>query len=187
MLEAADLWLLRSLYAGGSSGALRAAISALTFLGSGWMLLGLVPVLFLRRLRMQSVALLVTIGVTSLAVASVKALAGRVRPCNALDWVHPVASGLPTDCSFPSGHAAGSFAFAVFIFAANRRAGLALLGVATAIAVSRVALGVHYPTDVAAGALLGSMVAAIGARLNAFFSASATVRLANADSEPFRQ
>jgi undecaprenyl-diphosphatase len=133
---------------------------------------GLVPVLFLRRTRQPSAALLITIAVTSGVVALVKALAGRVRPCYAVDWVRPVSAALPSDPSFPSGHAAGSFALAVFVFILNRRAGMLLLGVAAAIALSRVALGVHYPSDVAAGAILGSTLAWIGTRVNARYGGS---------------
>jgi len=188
MIEALDLWLLRALYTGGSAGAWRDFIVAASFLGSGWMLFGLIPTMFLQSMRTQSAALLLVTAATSGVVASVKALAGRVRPCNALDWVHPVSLALPTDHSFPSGHAAGSFAFAVFILAKSRRAGIVLIGVATAIALSRVALGVHYPSDVVAGALLGSALAWIGARLNARYAGlPSAVGLTDADSEPVGQ
>ena len=187
MLDAADLWLLRTVYAGGSGHAWRDVIAVVTFLGSGWMLLGLVPILLLRRTRAQSAALLVTTAVTSAVVASVKVLAGRVRPCHALDWARAIAVAPPTDPSFPSGHAAGSFAFAVFIFASNRRVGGVLLGAATAVALSRVALGVHYPSDVVAGAFLGASLGWIGARIKERYAASTTVGLTDADSESVGQ
>lgn len=68
------------------------------------------------------------------------------------------------DPSFPSDHAAAAFAIAVAVFAFSRRAGGALLAVAVLIAVSRVALGVHYPVDVLAGAAVGAVSALLVVR-----------------------
>ena len=180
MLDAADLWLLRAIYAGESSPMWIDVVRLVTFLGSGWMMLGLVPLLLVTRMRGHTLTLLVTLGATSGIVASAKALAGRLRPCQAHEWLKALPIALPTDPSFPSGHAAGSFAFAAFVFAAHRRAGLVLGGVATLVALSRVALGVHYPSDVAAGALLGAAIGSIGSRLS-------PVRLTDADPEAVGQ
>ena len=190
-MEAADLWLLQRLYAGAFGRPWLDVISVVTFLGSGWMLFGLVPALFLRRIRARAVHLLVTLALTSLAVASIKALSGRVRPCHALAWARGLPIAPPTDFSFPSGHAAGSFALAVFVFAWSRRAGAWLVLLACAIALSRVALGVHYPTDVAAGAVLGSVFGFVGARVSGGCAAtsfsSAVTGLTDADSEAVGQ
>jgi membrane-associated phospholipid phosphatase len=82
----------------------------------------------------------------------VKAAFRRRRP--ALEEL-PALVATPTALSFPSAYASSSFA------AARAYGGLvpaALYAVATAMAVSRVYLGVHYPTDVAAGAVLGTIV-----------------------------
>ena len=181
MLDSADLSLMRALYAGGSSAIWIDVVRLFTFLGSGWMLLGLVPLLLTTRMRGQTLTLLVTLAATSGIVASVKALAGRVRPCHAHAWMQELPIALPTDPSFPSGHAAGSFAFAAFVFATHRGAGLALAGVAALIALSRVVLGVHYPSDVAAGAFLGAALGWMGARV------LPAVRLSDADSEAIGQ
>ena len=61
-----------------------------------------------------------------------------------------------TDASFPSDHAAAAFAIAAAVVALHRRTGIAFLGLATAITAVRVFEGLHYPTDVLAGAAIGT-------------------------------
>ncbi|MEA2219111.1 MAG: hypothetical protein QOJ35_1737 [Solirubrobacteraceae bacterium] len=74
----------------------------------------------------------------------------------------PALISTPTSLSFPSAHASSSFA-AARAYSALMPAG-PLYAVATAMALSRVYLGVHYPSDIAAGALLGTAVGAAGRR-----------------------
>ena len=63
----------------------------------------------------------------------------------------------PTDYSFPSGHTAASFAVGVLLFRKlPKRYGIPALVLAALIGFSRLYLGVHYPSDVLAGALLGT-------------------------------
>ena len=76
--------------------------------------------------------------------------------------VVPVArrlARLPVSPSFPSRHSVSAFAFATGASLEKPAAGIPLLGLAAAVAYSRVYVGVHYPSDVVAGALLGSAVA----------------------------
>ncbi len=63
---------------------------------------------------------------------------------------------LPHSHSFPSGHATTSFACATVLGALEPRLRVPALLLAAAIAFSRLYVGVHYPTDVAAGAVLGT-------------------------------
>jgi hypothetical protein len=74
----------------------------------------------------------------------------------------PALISTPTSLSFPSAHASSSFAAARAF--ARLMPAAPLYAIATAMALSRVYLGVHYPSDIAAGALLGTLVGGSGAR-----------------------
>jgi membrane-associated phospholipid phosphatase len=63
---------------------------------------------------------------------------------------------MPRSTSFPSGHSAAAFAFATGVGQVLPAAGFPLRALAALVAYSRVHTGVHYPSDVLAGALLGA-------------------------------
>jgi undecaprenyl-diphosphatase len=65
------------------------------------------------------------------------------------------------DSSFPSDHATAAFAIATALLLRHRKAGLAALALATLLALARVVVGTHYPSDVAAGAAIGVAAALI--------------------------
>jgi len=67
--------------------------------------------------------------------------------------------------SFPSGHTLHAVAFAWQACAAFPELGFVVVPLAMAIAASRVVLGLHYPTDVLVGALLGAISGSVGAAL----------------------
>jgi undecaprenyl-diphosphatase len=78
--------------------------------------------------------------------------------------VHLLSAPSP-DPSFPSDHAAAAFAIGFAVLAFSRRGGLMFLVAATLIGLSRVALGMHYPSDVLAGAVVGWVAALLVTRL----------------------
>ena len=88
-------------------------------------------------------------------------LADRARPFVADPHGVHLFSGHAADPGFPSDHATAAFAIATAILLRRRRAGIFALIAAALLSIGRVALGVHYPSDVLAGAVLGVAAALI--------------------------
>jgi undecaprenyl-diphosphatase len=169
-LDNLDVRALLAVY--GSHGAFGATMVAMTILGNGWCALALAPLVGRSSTRRFGCALGLAIAWQAVLVWAIKLAVGRVRPWIALGLPRPI--GGPLDPSFPSGHAAGSFCVATFLVLAlpaawperpwRRRALAALLfGVAGLIALSRVCLGAHYPSDVVGGACLGAFIGGLAA------------------------
>lgn len=108
------------------------------------------------RLCLVMALLLVGVGNNAL-IGWLKGILGRARPFETLEGVRLIA-GTAHGGSLPSGHTANWFAALAVIFWYYRRTAYALLPVAAAVGLSRVYLGVHYPSDVLAGALIGLTV-----------------------------
>lgn len=80
----------------------------------------------------------------------------RLRPCKSLDNIITPA-GCGGTFSFPSNHAFNNFAAATFFFLLYKNLKWILFTSAVLISVSRIYLGLHYPSDVFTGAMLGML------------------------------
>jgi undecaprenyl-diphosphatase len=121
--------------------------------GCLWFVVGVAGAIFDREHRKQWLAVAplgpLAIGLNFL----VKVVAKRPRP--ELEGLPPLG-GAPSSLSFPSAHATASFAAATAMSRIRPEMKVALFGAAALMAVSRPYLGMHYPSDIAAGAILGA-------------------------------
>ena len=118
----------------------------------------------------------VAVALADWSAMGIKALIDRPRP--PLRYPDPkTLVPVPHDASFPSGHAATSFAAATMLTFAFPRLAAPLFVLAAAVAFSRVYVGVHYPLDVIGGAALGALIAIALRRL-------ATARLRSRQTTP---
>lgn len=136
-------------------------ISALGDNGFLWIALGLLFLLLGVRKgiwRQRGLLLLLALGANAIVCnLLLKPLVNRTRPYDLLGYeilIPPVG-----DPSFPSGHTAASFAAAAALYAIDRRWGIAAYLFAVLMGFSRLYLGVHFPTDVLAGAVIGVLMA----------------------------
>jgi len=86
--------------------------------------------------------------------AVIKPLVGRERPCFVLEHVRLLIHQ-PHSRSFPSSHAANISAMATLFAVRYRKYAGLCVAIALLVSISRMSVGVHYPSDVAAGALAG--------------------------------
>jgi undecaprenyl-diphosphatase len=115
----------------------------------------------LRGWRRAALAAVLSAGV-ALAIAKVLSeIVDRARPFVVDPHGVHLFSGHAADPGFPSDHATGAFAVAMAIYLRNRLWGGLALVAAAVLAVGRVAIGVHFPSDVLAGAVLGCGVASV--------------------------
>jgi membrane-associated phospholipid phosphatase len=152
------------------------------FLSSPWMLIGTTAPLAVVLIRKKAIWAILSIALAMGAADAinariVKPMVARERPCRALTNLE-----LPDRCnvgqSFASGHASVAFAFAITAAPTIRYGWFIFPVLAFLVALSRVLLGVHYPTDITAGAVFGASVGTV------FLLARRAIEKARAPSPP---
>lgn len=137
-------------------------------LGDGifwYVVMAAMPVLY----GMQGVTYLIIMALTGLSCTVVyKALkhsTARLRPCDRAELWVTVA---PLDqFSFPSGHTLHAVCFTILAVAYAPLLGLVLIPFTVCVMLSRLVLGLHYPSDVLAGAVIGSVLASVALQITA--------------------
>ena len=152
--------------------ALMPALSVAGNLGAIWLvLLGAIAAFGKKTGRRIALAGFLALALGFASSEIIKEITTRPRPFAALPYVNLLV-GAPHSYAFPSGHTTSAFAAAGGAALAARRLlgrvpawGWGMLALAAAMAYSRLYVGVHWPTDVAAGAVLGLACGWAGVRL----------------------
>jgi undecaprenyl-diphosphatase len=139
---------------------LMSGVSRVMDLGEGWVVLALLVGLFAPATHGRiSIEVIPALWLAMLTINfPIKLLFQRPRPFVAYVKAR-VVGGKPSDSSFPSGHTAAAFAGASLFSIHFPALAPLFYGYAITVGFSRVYLGVHYPSDVGIGALLGTMLA----------------------------
>jgi undecaprenyl-diphosphatase len=142
------LWMNQVL----SNPVLDVILPLVSYLGSIWLW---IPMSFIVLYYSRPLGRRLVFGLISsnIVVYVLKAIVARPRPFDMLSGVHVLEN--ETFGSFPSGHAANAFLAAFLLAQAYPKYRWWFYGLAAVVAFSRVYMGVHYPLDVVAGALLG--------------------------------
>jgi undecaprenyl-diphosphatase len=147
--------------------ALMPVVTAVCDHGEIWILLAVALLLYPKTRRTGMVVAAALILDVICCNAILKPLIGRIRPCD----VNTAVSLLiphPTDASFPSGHAASSFAAVAALYACRSKWWRPAFVMALLLSFSRLYLYVHWPSDVLAGAVLGILLGFLAWRLTAY-------------------
>ncbi len=114
-----------------------------------------------RSLIVVLAAIITIVLADNIGLRILRPLFARARPCLIPESYAIPLLGRNTSYSMPSLHASGSFSFAALIWIYYRGYGWALAVIAALIGFSRVYGGIHWPTDILAGAILGCLTALI--------------------------
>lgn len=157
-LGAADQALLRALRTRAHGPLTESAMRGLGLAGeygAVWVAIGAAGAATDRRRRGRWLAGALVAPAAILANYAVKRGVGRERP---VITEHPPLARAPSKLSFPSAHATSSVAAATALGRVEPRVRVPLYSLAAAICVGRPYLGMHYPSDVLAGAALGLLL-----------------------------
>ena len=143
----------------------------ITFLGDGgwfWIVLGVVLLIPKKTRKSGFTALLALIIGSVITNLVLKTAVARIRPYDAVEGLVPLVKKL-RDYSFPSGHTCASFSCAVVYYKMYPDIkGKGAMVLAVLIALSRLYVGVHYPTDVLGGAIVGWLSAILALKISVF-------------------
>lgn len=133
-----------------------------TYLAYLLIALFLALVFFSRYAKREKWELLLVAGASAViarfgAVELIRLFYHHPRPFAGLPGVHALFTD--NSWSFPSGHATFFFALATAVYLYNRKWGIAFFVAAALVTAGRIAAGVHYPSDILGGALIGIVVA----------------------------
>lgn len=126
--------------------------------GSIWIILSVI-LLIPKKTRQLGIMALIALG-GSFIIDNIilKNLIARTRPYDVVSRVQLLIER-QSDFSFPSGHTGSSFAAAIVLYKElPKKYGVSALVLAALIGLSRIYLGVHYPSDVMCGALFGTII-----------------------------
>jgi undecaprenyl-diphosphatase len=150
-----------------SSPAVRDLFAAVSRLGDGvfwYALIILLPIVYGEAALFPAIRMAV-VGFVGVGLYKVlKSRLVRERPYIALAGIVPGTKALDR-YSFPSGHTLHAVSFTILAVASFPILGWLLVPFAALVAASRVVLGLHYPSDVAAGALIGAGLALLSMQI----------------------
>lgn len=152
---------------------LTAFFTTITHLGDGgvlWIILT-VALLIPKKTRKVGITMAIALALTFLTVNLIlKPVIARTRPYEVVEGLRMLVNPAH-DYSFPSGHSSSSMAAAVAMLGALphkwKPVGWCAVILAVLICISRLYIGIHYPTDVLCGAAIGLMAACIGVKYSA--------------------
>lgn len=105
-----------------------------------------------------------------------KNVIARTRPYEVIDGLQ-ILIQKQKDYSFPSGHTGSSFAAAIIFFQTlPKKYGISAIVLASLIGISRLYVGVHYPSDVICGFLIGMIIGIVVNRLYEYIEANTTIK-----------
>ena len=136
-----------------------AIMKFITHLGDGgwlWIAIGVALLLF-KKTIVAGFSVLISLAINALFTnITLKDLIARPRPFVVNDAIVPLVGGVSPYRSFPSGHSGGSFAAMLALSKwVPKKIGIPAIILAAMVALSRLYVGVHYPTDILGGFVVG--------------------------------
>lgn len=141
---------------------LNAIMKGITYTGDSGiiMIITCIALICFKKTRKCGIAALISLVFTFIfANLIIKNVVHRPRPWTVAEFDLLIKK--PGEFSFPSGHTVNAFAVAVVIFMYYKKPGIAAIIYSVLLGISRIYLCVHYPTDVLAGVVIGTIDAII--------------------------